>query len=249
VSPRQRSGSVKSARRAKSNGLSGNKLLAALPAGEYLRLQPMLSIVPLTLGQVLEGIGARSRFVYFPAGGLCSMVAVMEDGRMAEVAAVGNEGMIGVHAFFGMASSSCDTVVQVPGAYAYAMAARIFEREMQRHGPFYDLVSRYVQALVGFLIQSAACNGLHTADQRCARWLLQSHDRVGKDTFRLTQELLAVMLGVRRATVTMIAQQLQKAGLIVLQRRVVTILDRAGLEGVTCECYAVARAHLDRMLE
>jgi CRP-like cAMP-binding protein len=224
---------------------AANRLLASLPADEYARVQPHLSVVPLMFRQVLQSTGEPQRFVYFPAGGVCSMIATMEDGRMVEVGMVGKEGMVGAQALFGAQSGSCEVVVQVPGAYAYVMRTSVFAREMERGGPLYDVVARYATAWLGASMQSAACNGLHTADQRCARWLLQSHDRVEADRFTLTQEFLAVMLGVRRATVTLIAQQLQRAGHILLHRRSVTIRDRAGLEGVTCECYAAVKTQFD----
>jgi CRP-like cAMP-binding protein len=225
-----------------------NKLLAALPAEEYQRIQPLLTISPLEHRQVLQKAGEPLNAVYFPADGLCSIVMTMEDGRTAEVATVGNEGLVGISAFLGGDRATGETIVQVPGAFAYTMAADVFAEEMDRRGPLYDLVSRYSQALIAYVMQSAACNGLHAADKRCARWLLQSHDRVGRDRFELTQEFLAFMLGVRRATVSMIAQQLQRAGLIIFHRRRVTILDRPGLEQTTCECYGVIRDQFDRLL-
>lgn len=225
-----------------------NKLLAALPPDEYQRLQTQLSLAPLRLRQVLHRAGQPVDAVYFPADGLCSMVMTMEDGRTAEVATVGNEGLTGVTAFLGQDIALADTIVQIPGAFAYVLAADVFSQEMERRGALHDLVSRYSQALVGYLMHSAACNGLHAADQRCARWLLQSHDRVGRDWFELTQEFLAIMLGVRRATVSMIAQELQRSGLILLRRRGVTILNRKGLEETACECYGAIRAQFDRLL-
>jgi CRP-like cAMP-binding protein len=224
-----------------------NKLLAALPSEEYRRIEPQLTLVPLRHRQVLHRAGQPIHAVYFPADGLCSIVMTMEDGRAAEVATVGNEGIVGLSAFLGQEAAPGDTIVQIPGAFAYMMPAEIFAQEMERCGPLHDLVNRYSQALVAYLMHSAACNGLHAADQRCARWLLQSHDRIGRDWFELTQEFLAVMLGVRRATVSVIAQQLQRAGLIVFRRRGVRILDRQGLEAITCECYGAIKSQFDRL--
>jgi CRP-like cAMP-binding protein len=225
-----------------------NKLLAALPPEEYRRIRPSLSVGPLKHRQVLQKAGEPLRAVYFPADGLCSIIMTMADGRSAEVATVGNEGLVGIAAFLGDGAATGETIVQVPGSFAYAMPVDAFTREMDARGALYDLVSRYSQALVAYVMQSAACNGLHTADKRCARWLLQSHDRVGRDRFELTQEFLAFMLGVRRATVSMIAQQLQRAGLILFNSRRVTILDRQGLEDVTCECYGVIKQKFDQLL-
>jgi CRP-like cAMP-binding protein len=205
-------------------------------------------MTPLKHRQVLHKAGEPLRAVHFPADGLCSIIMTMEDGRSAEVATVGNEGLVGISAFLGDGRATGETIVQVPGTFAYTMAIEAFTREMDRREALYDLVSRYSQALIAYVMQSAACNGLHAADKRCARWLLQSHDRVGRDRFELTQEFLAFMLGVRRATVSMIAQQLQRAGLILFNRRRVTILDRHGLEDATCECYGVIKQKFDQLL-
>jgi len=225
-----------------------NKLLATLPRDEYSRLLPFLQLAPLRHREVLQKAGEPVEAIYFPADGLCSIVVTMSDGRTAEVAVVGNEGLVGISAFLGDGRATGETIVQVPGAFAYVLPKRVFTEEMDRRGALYHLVGRYSQALIAYVMQSAACNGLHPADQRCARWLLQSHDRIGRDCFDLTQEALAFMLGVRRATVSMVAQQLQRAGLILLQRRSVTIVDRQGLEDMTCECYGVIRNLFDRLL-
>jgi CRP-like cAMP-binding protein len=225
-----------------------NKLLAALPRAEYERVRALLSVAPLRHRDVLQRTGQPVEYVYFPADGLCSVVMTMEDGRTAEVATVGNEGMVGLAAFFGNGVALGETIVQVPGAFAYVMSAASFNEEMRRGGTLYGLVNRYSQAVLASVMHTAACNGLHAADQRCARWLLQSHDRVGRDWFELTQEFLAIMLGVRRATVSMIAQELQRAGLIIFRRGGVTILDREGLEQTACECYAAIRAQFERLL-
>jgi CRP-like cAMP-binding protein len=225
-----------------------NKLLAALAPEDYARVQPHLTIAPLRVRQVLHKAGEPLHVIYFPADGLCSMVLAMEDGRAVEVATVGNEGLVGISAFLRADRPAGDTLVQVPGAFAYVLPVEVFVDEMDRRGQLFELVARYSQALMAHVMQSAACNGLHAADQRCARWLLQSHDRVGKDCFELTQEFLAIMLGVRRATVSMVAQQLQRAGLITFTRGSVTVVDRPGLEQTSCECYGAIRQQYERML-
>ena len=224
-----------------------NQLLAALPHEEYERLQQALTLMPLRQRQVLQRAGEPIQALYFPADGLCSVVIAMEDGRTAEVATVGNEGVVGVSAFLGSEWATGETIVQIPGEFAYVLPVEIFSAEMATCGPLHSVVSRYAQALVASLMHTAACNGLHPADQRCARWLLTSHDRIGRDAFELTQEFLAFMLGVRRATVSMIAQQLQRSGVIQFRRRGVTILDRQGLEDMACECYRAIRAQFDRL--
>jgi CRP-like cAMP-binding protein len=227
---------------------SRNKLLAALPASEYRRLRPLLTETALKPRQVLHESGDRIQSVYFPLEGLCSMVTTMEDGRMVEVATVGNEGMTGVSAIFGGHQLSGDIIVQMAGTSAEAMSLDVFSAEMGRRGPLCEIVSRYASVLLAFVMQSAACNGLHAADERCARWLLHTRDRMGEDSFPLTQEFLAVMLGVRRATITVIAHELQRAGLVEFERRHVTILDRSGLEATACECYRVIKDQFDRLL-
>jgi CRP-like cAMP-binding protein len=157
-----------------------NKLLASLPPPEYRRIQPFLSRVTLKPRQVLHATGQRMRAVYFPVEGVCSIVGAMEDGRMMEVAAVGREGMVGAMAIFGNKYPGADAVAQLPG-FAEAMPLEAFASETRRRGPFYDVVAGYAGVLLSSLTLSAACNGLHAADERCARWLLHTHDRVGKD--------------------------------------------------------------------
>jgi CRP-like cAMP-binding protein len=227
-------------------GQSQNRLLAALPPDDYRRLRPFLEPVALKHRQ-LHASGERQRQVYFPLDGLCSIVATMGDGRMVEVATVGCEGMTGIAAIFGGRHPAGDVIVQFPNTSADVMPIDVFSAEMARRGPFYDVVSRYANVLLAFVMQSAACNGLHAAHERCARWLLHTHDRVGKDTFQLTQEFLAVMLGVRRATITVIASEFQRANLVEFGRRRITILDRKGLEATACECYQAIRSQFDRL--
>jgi CRP-like cAMP-binding protein len=229
---------------------SRNRLLAALPPDEYRRLQPLLTTVPLKFRQSLQKQGEKVSKVYFPGGGVCSVTSVMEDGRMVEVATVGDEGLIGIGAFFGDELPPGEALVQVavPDGQAEVMGVEDFRREMDRHGNLFRLVRRYSLALTALIMQSAACNSLHCAEERCARWLLMTHDRVCGDEFSLTQEFLGVMLGVRRSTVTVIAGGLHKARLIDYSHKQIRIVDREGLEAASCECYRVVRAQFQRLL-
>jgi CRP-like cAMP-binding protein len=229
------------------NPLARNRLLAALPAEEAARLRPDLIETSLEQHRKLELPNTPATHVYFPWGGVCSLTTAMSDGRLVEVGTIGNEGMVGMSAYFGGLLPELLTLVQVEGPGAHTMRAGLFKAEMTRQGPLYDLVRRYSQALIGLIMQSAACNGLHTVDQRCARWLLMSQDRVG-DVIGLTQEYLASMLGVRRPSVTEVAKRLQARGLITHARGRITILDRAGLEKLSCECYPVVKANFDRLV-
>jgi CRP-like cAMP-binding protein len=224
-----------------------NRLLAALPPDELTRLLPHLSETTLERHKILESPDTPATHVYFPWSGVCSLTTLMRDGRMIEVGTIGNEGMVGMSVYFGGLLPGPLTVVQVPGTGAHVMRAGLFAAEMGRSGPLYDLVRRYSQAYIGLITQSAACNGLHEVDRRCARWLLMAHDRAG-DIIELTHEYLASMLGVRRSSVTGVAKQLQSDRLIKYSRGTITILDRPGLERLTCECYGVVRAYFDRMV-
>ena len=225
-----------------------NRLLSSLPADEYDRVAPLLRVVSLTARQVLHKQGAPIRDVYFPGGGACALVKNMDDGRTTEIATVGAEGVIGASVFFSQHESSCDVVVQLPNETAQVMAADAFKSEMARRGAFYNLVIRYNQGLMTQLMQTTACNGLHSVEKRCCRWLLTMHDRIERDEFPLTQEFLATMLGVRRPTVTLVAAALQQQGLISYRRGYVTIVDRKRLEAASCECYATVKASFARLL-
>ena len=227
---------------------SANHLLAALPPDEYQRLGPELNFRPLKLRQTLHKHGERIGEVYFPGRSVCSITNTMEDGGMVEVAMVGREGLVGIGAFLGDAMSTGDAVVQVQAEGAQAMSLDVFRREMDRRGPLYDVVNRYSQAFVGLIMQSVACNGLHSAEERCCRWLLMTRDRVERDEFPLTHELLAVMLGVRRPTVTLVLAELQRAGIVSHVRGQVRIVDRKALEDASCECYKTTRSLFDRLL-
>ena len=227
--------------------LARNRLLASLPGDEATRLVPHLTAISLEQHRKLELPNQLATHVYFPWGGVCSLTTVMRNGQSVEVGTIGNEGMVGMSVYFGGLLPELLTLVQVGGPGAFAMRAGLFRAEMARQGPLYQVVRRYSQALIALIMQSAACNGLHTVDQRCARWLLMSHDRVG-DVIELTQEYLATMLGVRRSSVTDVAKRLQADGLIRYTRGRITILDRKGLEKLSCECYRVVRESFDRLV-
>ena len=217
-----------------------NLLLAALPAGEYQRIAQSLETVRLKLKSVIHQAGEPIEHVYFPGGGFCSMLSVLKDGGMVEVATIGREGMVGTTAILDGNPVPSVAMVQGETDTCYRMKADAFRREMQRRGVFYELLTHYTQALVGFIMQSAACNAVHTVEQRLARWLLMAQDRMASDSFPLTQEFVAMMLGASRPTVTIVARTLQEAGLIKYHRGLVTIVDRKGLEAASCECYRTA---------
>jgi CRP-like cAMP-binding protein len=227
---------------------SRNRLLAALPPDEYRRLEPELTSVALPHHTLLESVGGPIERIYFPWDGVCSFTTTMRDGRTVEVATIGNEGVVGIAAYFGGRLPDTETIVQVPGEGATMMRAGTFVAEMERRGGLYQLVRRYSQALLALMAQSVACNALHDMDQRCARWLLMTHDRVEADTLLLTQEYLAAMLGARRPTVTLVAKRLQANGLIDYRRGRIVIKDRPGLARLSCECYAVVRSQFERLV-
>ena len=225
-----------------------NTLLASLPHDDYQRVSSQLTWRPLKVRQTLHKHGEPISEVYFPSRSVCSITNAMEDGGVVEVATVGREGLVGIGAVLGNSIASGEAFVQVAGEPAAVMSIDAFRREMERRGPFYDLVTRYSQAFVALLMQSVACNGLHSAEQRCCRWLLMTHDRVGQDEFPLTHEFLAIMLGVRRPTVTLVMAELARAGIVSHVRGHVRIVDRPGLEAASCECYRNVRAVFDRLL-
>ena len=217
-----------------------NRLLAALPAEDYARLSPTLRNTPLKLKRFLHKPGGPIDHVYFPGGGFASVVTVLKDGGMVEVATIGREGMLGISAILNGDPSPAAAMVQAETDVCYTMSAEAFRHEMDRRGAFYELLTRYGHALVGFIMQSTACNAVHSVEQRLSRWLLLAHDRVGMDDFPLTQEFAAMMLGTSRPTVTLVAGTLQKAGLIKYHRGHVTVVDRENLEAASCECYQTA---------
>jgi CRP-like cAMP-binding protein len=214
--------------------------LAALPAESFDRIAPALDVVPLKLKQFLHKPGEPVRAVYFPGGGFISIVTVLNDGGMVEVATIGREGMLGVSVVLNGDPSPSAALVQGETDTCYRMSAEVFRKEIDRRDAFHDLMARYAQALGGCIMQSTACNAVHSVEQRLARWLLLAHDRIGKNEFALTQEFVAMMLGVSRPAVTIVAGTLQKAGLITYHRGHLAILDRERLESASCECYRTA---------
>ena len=224
-----------------------NLLLAALPQAESSRWASQLEPVDMPLGQVLYESGTRLSHVYFPTTSIISLLYVMENGASAEIAVVGQEGIVGVALFMGGESTPSRAVVQSAGQ-GLRLKASLMMQEFNRGGPVMHLLLRYTQALITQMAQTAVCNRHHSLDQQLCRWLLLSLDRLQSNQLVMTQELIANMLGVRREGVTEAAGQLHKAGLIRYQRGHITILDRAGLERRTCECYAVVKKEYDRLL-
>ena len=224
-----------------------NHLLAALPAPEWKRLLPHIEAVELPLGMVLYESGSILSQVYFPATSIISLLYVMEDGDSAEIAVVGNEGVVGISIFMGGGSTPSRAVVQSAG-HGFRLKADFMRDEFQRNGPVMHLFLRYTQALITQMAQTAVCNRHHSLDQQLCRWLLLSMDRLHGNELVMTQELIANMLGVRREGVTEGATKLQRAGLIRYARGRITVLDRPGLEQRTCECYRVVKKEYDRLL-
>ncbi len=224
-----------------------NRLLAALPQEEYSRLLPHLEQVSLDFKKVLYAPNEPIDHVYFVNKGVISMVNIMENGEIVEVATVGNEGMVGLPVFLGADKIPGEAFAQVPGE-GVRMRANVFKDKVTPDSPLHNLLQRYTQALFNQIAQSAACNRLHSIEERFCRWLLMTHDRVESDTFPLTQEFLAQMLGVRRASVNTVASIIQRAGLIQYSRGKMTILDRVSLEASSCECYGIVKAEFDRLV-
>ena len=218
-----------------------------LPANDFDRLRPHLHDVALDYRFELYGAGKPIPFVYFPVTGVASIVNTMMDGSAAEVGTVGNEGMVGLPVILGDTVAPNDVYVQVPGS-GLRMPANVFREMLEGSSTMRTVMLHYVHALFNQIAQSAACNSFHTIEQRCCRWLLMTHDRVYSDQFTLTQEFLGMMLGVRRTSITLAANQLKSQGLIVYSRGHVTVLDRPGLERRSCECYAVSKREFDRLL-
>jgi CRP-like cAMP-binding protein len=224
-----------------------NHLLAALPVEDFTRIKPHLKLVPMPLGEVLYESGSRLRNVYFPTTTIVSLLYVLADGASAEIAVVGNEGLIGVSLFMGGETTTNRAVVQSAG-HAYRLPSQVLKDEFTRAGPMQHLLLRYTQALITQMAQTAVCNRHHSVDQQLCRWLLLSLDRLASNELIMTQELIANMLGVRREGVTEAAGRLQQAGLIQYRRGHITVVNRAGLEARSCECYAVVKAECDRLL-
>ncbi|WAH56839.1 Crp/Fnr family transcriptional regulator [Pseudomonas silvicola] len=224
-----------------------NHLLAALPAADLQRLAPHLEVFDLVLGDVLYEPGDTLRHVYFPVDAIVSLLHVTENGASAEIAVVGNEGMIGIALFMGGESTSSRAVVQSAGT-ALRLPGHSLKKEFNRHGDLLVLMLRYTQALITQMSQTALCNRHHSIDQQLCRWLLLSLDRLPGNRLTMTQELIANMLGVRREGVTEAAGKLQRLGVIEYSRGQITVLDRARLEGLSCECYSVVKTETDRLL-
>src|SRR4249920_1391184 len=224
-----------------------NHLLAALPATEFERLSPHLQLVPMPLGEALYESGGRLQHVYFPTTSIVSLLYVLEDGASAEIAVVGNEGILGISLFMGGETTPSRAVVQSAG-HGYRLRAQLQKQEFNRAGPVLHLLLRYTQALITQMTQTAVCNRHHSVEQQLCRWLLLSLDRLSSNELTMTQELIANMLGVRREGVTEAAGHLQTAGLIHYSRGRIRVLDREHLEARVCECYAVVKREYDRLL-
>ena len=223
-----------------------NHLLAALPKAEWLRWKPELEAFDMPLGEVLYESGGTLSHVYFPTTAIVSLLYVLENGASAEIAIVGNEGVVGIALFMGGESTPSRAVVQSAGK-GFRLASATIKDEFKR-APVLHLMLRYTQALITQMAQTAVCNRHHSLDQQLCRWLLLSLDRLAGDELAMTQELIANMLGVRREGVTEGALKLQKAGLIRYSRGRIKVLDRGGLEARVCECYAVVKTEYDRLL-
>ena len=230
-----------------SDAPTNNRLLAALPAAEYGRLHAHLEPVAMPLGAVVYESGSRLDYVYFPTTSIVSLLYVMENGASAEIAMVGNEGLVGIALFMGGETTPSRAVVQSAGS-AYRLPGRAIKEEFVRGGAMQHLLLRYTQALLTQMAQTAVCNRHHSVDQQLCRWLLLSLDRLPSNELIMTQELIANMLGVRREGVTEAAGKLQSAGLIQYSRGRITVLDRPGLEALVCECYGVVKREFDRLL-
>jgi CRP-like cAMP-binding protein len=224
-----------------------NHLIGALPASDYERLAAHLELIPMRLGDVLYESGDQLRYVYFPTTCIVSLLYVMEDGASAEIAIVGNEGILGISLFMGGDTTPSRAIVQSAG-HGFRLKAGLLKNEFGRFGPTMHLLLRYTQALITQMAQTAVCNRHHSVDQQLCRWLLLSLDRLASNELAMTQELIANMLGVRREGVTEAAGKLQDAGLIRYHRGQITVLDRPGLEARACECYEVVKKEFDRLL-
>jgi CRP-like cAMP-binding protein len=223
-----------------------NRLLGALPHDDYARIQEHLHMEPVAVGRELQKGGTPVTDVYFPNGGVYSVTNEMRDGALVEVATVGREGMLGIGVFLGDRSCTGRTFMQVPNGLLPAMEVGHFI-EATAAGPFREVVALYAQANLLQIMQCTACNALHDVKQRCARWLLQTQDRVGASEFVLKHEFLAIMLGVRRASVTVVMGTLQRSGLIANKYGRIRVLSKRQLQGASCECYEVIREHFKRL--
>jgi CRP-like cAMP-binding protein len=224
-----------------------NHLLASLADAEFDRLAPNLELVEMPLGEVLYESGGHLSHVYFPTTSIISLLYVMEDGASAEIAVVGNEGILGVSLFMGGETTPSRAIVQSAG-HSYRLKSRLLKDEFSRGGSVMHLLLRYTQALITQMAQTAVCNRHHSVEQQLCRWLLLSLDRLSSYELTMTQELIANMLGVRREGVTEAAGTLRRAGIIRYSRGRITVLDRRRLEQEVCECYSVVKREFDRLL-
>jgi CRP-like cAMP-binding protein len=224
-----------------------NRLLAAIPSEVKAGLEPNLERISLPFKEVLYESRELIEYVYFPMNGVISLLTIVEECILAEVGLVGNEGMVGVSVFLGIEATPFKAIVQVPGE-AMRMKADVFKDLVNADSPLYSLLLPYTHALMFQIAQSAACNSYHSVEKRCCRWLLTVRDRAHSDRFPLTHEFLSQMLGVRRASITVVAGRLQKAGLIRYSRGQMTILDSQGLAALSCECYRFVKEEEARLL-
>ncbi len=224
-----------------------NHLLAALPLAEYERVAAGLELVPMPLGAVLSESGLTMPYVYFPTTCIVSLLHVLEDGSSAEIAVVGNEGIVGISLFMGGGSMPSRAVVR-GGGHAYRLKANLLVQEFARGGPVQGLLLRYTQALITQMTQTAVCNRHHSVEQQLCRTLLLTLERLNGTSLTLTHELIAGVLGVRREGISEAAGNLQRAGLIRYSRGHIEVLDRPGLEQAVCECYRVVKLEFDRLL-
>lgn len=229
------------------HNLIQNRLLSALPSSEYDRLLPYLEPVSLANKRIIYAPNEPIKYVYFPNSGVVSLVNLTEDGGTVEAATVGNEGMVGIPVLLGADKMLGQAIAQIAGD-AMRMKVDVFKREVPPGSLLHNLLLRYTQALINLISQSVACNCRHSVEERCCRWLLLCQDRVQSNQFFLTQEFLAQMLGVRRASVSVVASILQRAGLISYSRGQMTILNRQGLAAASCECYRIVKDEFDRLL-
>ncbi|MDO8988902.1 MAG: Crp/Fnr family transcriptional regulator [Sideroxyarcus sp.] len=224
-----------------------NHLLAALTPAESLRLNPHLELVPMPFGEVYYESGGRLPHVYFPTTSIVSIHYVMENGASAEIAGVGNEGILGISLFMGGHTTPSRASVRAAG-FGYRLRSQLLLDEFNRGGSLHQLLLRYTQALMTQTAQTAVCNRHHSVEQQLCRWLLLTLDRAPSNELVLTQELAANMLGVRREGITEVAGKLQQAGLISCRRGHITVLDRPGLEQRACECYEVVKSEFTRLI-
>ena len=231
----------------KDGDFKGNAILACLKGDDKALALKLGEVVDFKLNQNVYEPDQRIKDAYFPLGAILSIVARMRDGSAIEIGTVGREGTSAVPLIMGSETTANESFCQVPGK-AWKMPAATFRRLLAQSQPFREFTNRYLQAYLNMLGQLAACNRLHSVYERCARWLLMTQDRVGVDRFPLTHEFLAIMLGSRRSGVTIAAETLKRAGLIDYQHGWITILNRAGLEAATCECYEITAAQFGDLL-